>query len=250
MSQILQSLWIGPALSCMEVLSIRSFLAHGYRYHLYTYDEVADLPAGAELRDAAEILPRSKVFRYREGGSFAGFSNFFRYRLLLERGGWWVDTDVVCVRPFDWGDEHVFASELAGSEDAVTTCVIKAPPGSPVMAYAWEVCRRSDPRRLLWGETGPALLGRAVREHDLEGHVRPPRTFCPLPYDAWRDLLDPARDTTLDPQTRAVHLWHERWRSAEADKNGTYAGGCLFERLKARYLSDPNPDQRVDSGAS
>ena len=30
-------------------------------------------------------------------GSVAGFSNLFRYELLRRDGGWWVDTDVLCL---------------------------------------------------------------------------------------------------------------------------------------------------------
>lgn len=237
MDERLQSLWIGPALSTMEVLSIRSFLAHGHGYDLYVYGEVANVPDGAKVRDAAEILPPSRIFRYRDGGSFSGFANFFRYKLLLERGGWWVDTDVICLRPFAFDADFVFASEAVGEESAVTSSVIKSPAGSAVMAYAWEACCRSDPESLEWGETGPVLIGRAVRELGLEDHVQPHTAFCPLPYDAWRDVLDPHRRPDLGDGTWAVHLWHERWRSARADKDADYPAGCLFEALKARYLS-------------
>ncbi len=97
MSDAIQSLWIGSALSTMERLSLTSFVAAGHNVHLYTYDDVAGVPEGVELRDANAILPRSRIFRYAEHDTVSGFSNFFRYKLLLERGGWWVDTDVVCL---------------------------------------------------------------------------------------------------------------------------------------------------------
>ena len=42
----------------------------------------------------------SDIFRYRDNGSYAGFANFFRYELLRKRGGWWVDLDTICLRPF------------------------------------------------------------------------------------------------------------------------------------------------------
>jgi hypothetical protein len=71
---------------------------------------------GAEgaLRDAADILPRDSIFclsaRLRKG-SYSAFSNVFRYQLVLDRGGWWVDTDLVCLKAFDFDDEFVFATE-------------------------------------------------------------------------------------------------------------------------------------------
>ena len=108
---LIQGLWIGPRLSVMERLSIASFLHHGHDYRLYTYGPVEGLPAGAVLEDARSILPESMIFQYREHASFAGFSNYFRYKLLLERGGWWVDTDTVCLRPFDFDEPYVFGSQ-------------------------------------------------------------------------------------------------------------------------------------------
>ena len=39
-NQIFQSLWIGPSLSKMEQLCIKSFVDHNLEYHLYTYGEV------------------------------------------------------------------------------------------------------------------------------------------------------------------------------------------------------------------
>src|SRR4051812_6131780 len=92
---IIQSLWIGARLSTMERLSIASFLHHGHDYHLFTYGPVEGIPPGTVVQDACEILTESRIFQYRDHASYAGFANFFRYKLLLERGGWWVDTDAV-----------------------------------------------------------------------------------------------------------------------------------------------------------
>src|SRR5258705_11250485 len=99
----IQMLWIGSRLSALEQLSIRSFLANGHAVHLYAYGEVAGVPAGTTTRDAREILPEAEVFTYSTGfgkGSPSAFSNYFRYKLLHERGGMWCDIDIVCLQPF------------------------------------------------------------------------------------------------------------------------------------------------------
>ena len=113
-ADIFQSLWIGNSLSMMERLSIESFLHFGYEYHLYCYEEVNNVPQGATVCDAREILPAKEVFYYKHGfgkGSPACFSDMFSYKMLLEKGNWWVDTDVVCVRPFDFQEEHVIGNQ-------------------------------------------------------------------------------------------------------------------------------------------
>src|SRR5260370_41461540 len=97
---LVQSLWIGRKLSAMERLSIASFLANGHEYHLYVYEEIENTPKGTVLKAADEILPESMIFQYKSHPSHAGFSNFFRYKILLSRGGRWGVTDGVVLRRF------------------------------------------------------------------------------------------------------------------------------------------------------
>jgi hypothetical protein len=234
---VIQGLWIGDALSVMEQLSVASFLRNGHEYHLYVYEEVRDIPAGTVVKDAAEILPPSSIFQYRQRPSYAGFANFFRYKLLLERGGWWADADAVCLRPFDFPSEYVFASELRHGLEVVTSGVIKAPAGSEVAAYAWGVCQSKKTEDLVWGETGPRLIAEAVGRFSLEEYMQPYRAFCPLGFPDWHKVLEPGcAETAFDETTYAVHLWNEMWRAAGRDKNGQYHPDSLYERLKRRYL--------------
>jgi mannosyltransferase OCH1-like enzyme len=234
-NRIIQGLWVGAQLSVMEQLSVSSFLLNGHEYHLYVYDEMGNVPEGAVVKDAAEILPRSSIFQYKHQASYAGFANFFRYKLLLERGGWWADTDVICLRPFDFAGRHVFATETCRGEEFITSGIIKAPAGSPVMAYAWEVCQRKNPSELVWGETGPRLMTEAVGRFSLAHRKEPPGVFCPLEYSEWHKMLEPDFEG-FGRDTYAVHLWNEMWRAAAQDKNATYAADCLYERLKREYL--------------
>ena len=232
-----QGLWIGPELSVMERLSIASFLANGHGYHLYVYDDVKYIPEGAVARDANEILPASMIFQYKGSKSYAGFANFFRYKLLLERGGWWADTDAICLRPFSFPEEYVFASEIDKDVQVANSGVIKTPASSEAMEYAWHTCLSKDPERLRWGETGPRLIGEAIRLFSLEKYLRPFQVFCPLGYLEWARVLDPSADLSFDRTTYAVHLWNEMWRRESKDKNGQYHPDCLYERLKRKYLS-------------
>ena len=216
----------------MEQLCIASFLRHGHEVHLYTYGHVDAIPTGTVVRDGREILPAERIFFYSEHNSPSGFANFFRYKLLLDRGGWWVDTDMVCLRPFDFDGEHVFSAETSRGVAAVNCGVIRAPRGSEAMAFAWETCNAKDPAALRWGETGPALMKQAVEHCGLEDAVQPPEAFCPIPWPEWRRLLDGDDALELPAKSYAVHLWNEMWRRGGADKDGEYDPRCLYERLK------------------
>jgi hypothetical protein len=195
---VIQGLWIGPELSVMEQLSISSFLLNGHQYHLYVYDDTKNIPRGTVVVDANEILPASRIFQYRDRQTVAGFSNFFRYKLLLERGGWWVDTDVVCLKPFDFPEDHVFSSQADRDEDVANSGIIKAPAGSQAMAYTWEICQAKDPERLRWGETGPFLMQQVVSRFGFERHLQSRHAFCPLDYPSWRLVLEPAAGPLFD----------------------------------------------------
>lgn len=235
-NRIIQGLWIGSELSAMERMSIASFLKHGHEYHLYVYDDVKQIPKGAIIKDGNEVLPSSMIFEYRDFKSYSGFSNFFRYKLLLDKGGWWVDADIVCLKPFDFAEEHVFSSESIRDVTYITSGVIKAPIDSPAMAYAWQTCRSKNPERLEWGETGPKLMAEAVKKLALEEFVKPYSVFCPLTLPDWNKVIEPESDLTFDETTYALHLWNEAWRRTGQDKNHQYHPDCLYEKLKRKYL--------------
>jgi len=235
-----QSLWIGNTLSQLEKLSIQSFLDHGHQYHLYAYEDVADLPAGAVLKDANEILSASLIFQYSDRKTYAAFSNVFRYKLLLERGGIWVDTDVIGLRPVDLADEHVFASELVKRRDGtgfdviVSTCMIKAPIGSAVMAHALQTSRSKDWNTVRWGELGPRLLAPVVAEQGMQRFVQPPAIFCPIGPLEWRRFIDP-EPPAVPAEACALHFLNEMWRREGQDKDAEFPASCLYERLKRRH---------------
>lgn len=234
----IQGLWIGPRLSALERLTIRSFQCHGHPFHLYVYDEVAAVPEGTVLLDAGAVLPASRIFQYRHSKSYAGFANLFRYRLLHERGGWWVDMDTVCLRPFGFAAPYVFATEDHGAGRIVVNSIMKTPAGAPILAAACEIAEAKKPEELAWGETGPRLLAELVDRFGLERHAEPPATFCPVPWQEWRRLIDSDLDPfALPAGVHAVHMWNEMWRREEQDKDAEYPAQCPYERLKRRYLS-------------
>ena len=221
----------------MEQLSIASFLLNGHEYHLYVYEEIVNAPKGTVLEAAHRILPESAIFQYRNHPSHAGFSNFFRYKLLLRKGGWWADTDVVCLKPLVFQSPYVFASERAHGRSVPTTAVIKAPPGSEIMAFNWHICNSCvDPAGVVWGEHGPKLMAKAIAKFGLERFVQDAQVFCPLAYDEWSALLLPGDPDTFRQNSHAIHLWNEMWRRERRDKEGSYAPESLYEQLKAIFL--------------
>ena len=159
-----QSFWHGGALSPYELFCLKSFIDCGYAVDLYTYDLKLVAPAGVRVCDAAELVSRDEVFVYQaEGfgkGSPSAFSNYFRYKLLAERGGWWIDTDVVCLTDCIPVVNEFFARQ---DKDFVACGTMYFPPRHPIMLRCLEQTIKLG-RTVKWGNTGPHMLTRVLEE--------------------------------------------------------------------------------------
>jgi|SRR5208337_4695478 len=237
MNKVVQSLWVGSRLSAMERLCIASFLCHGHEFHLYTYEDVQDVPKSVVIEDANSILPQSMIFMYKDYASYAGFADFFRHKLMLDKGGWWVDMDLVCLRPFNFETEYVFSSETKwpGGDYRPNAGAVKVPPSSPAFAFIWEQCQRVNPKTMDWGQAGPYLIAWAVEHFALQQYVQAPDVFCPVRGEDWKQMLDPKKTWDFS-NAHAVHLWNELWRREGLDKDAVYLPDCLYERLKRKHL--------------
>jgi hypothetical protein len=253
----IQMLWVRGDLSRLELLSVRSFLAHGHPVILYTYDPARNLPPGVVVRDAAEIVPLEKVptahARPFGKGTLGAFSDYFRYHLLTARGGWWVDMDIVCTRPWRFAQPALTAStHEEGFGRIANTCVMRFPAQHPLM----EACRATlapiDVNQVDISQTGPLLLHRLMGEMNFSSLAVAPEVFCPVPWNASWQLLRPLwQRFTLDelkqrlrrphlsmqftPASVATHLWNETWRDAGWDKHARFASTCLYERYQRRW---------------
>ena len=205
-------------------------------HHLYVYDEVKGIPAGTTVLDGNAILPASMIFQYTQQKSYAGFSNFFRYKLLLDKGGWWVDTDTICLKPFVFDQPYVFSTEWFRQQKTINSGIIRVPCASQLMAYTWRTCQAKDLEALRWGEVGPQLMGEAVKKFALDHWAQSPHVFCPVGFWEWEKVLDPAVQWDCAAETYAIHLWNEMWRRGGREKNQSYHSECLYEQLKQRYL--------------
>lgn len=237
MSHLFQTFWFGGALSPYETLCLASFVAHGHRVDLHTYDAGLQVPEGVTLRDAAAIAPPDAVFRYRGGvgaGSVAAFANLFRYELLLREGGWWIDTDMVCLGGAIPESATFFALEQPGQ---VNCAMIRFPPDHPVMRACRDESRRLG-ADLAWGQTGPRLLTAVLAGQGLLGEAAPSATCYPFDWTQTVRLFDPAAVAALHQANAgafAIHLWNEILRRAGIHKWVGVPPGCYLDELFRRH---------------
>lgn len=241
-----------------------SFAACGHPVLLYVYEEPGGVPGNVSVVDAEQLIPRKELFKYSKTGSFAPFADWFRYRVLYERGGVWADTDVVCLQPLAYARPEIYAWQ---DDVQINNAVLGLPAQHPLAKWMMECCeqpnrvlpyddgrsrRRKWRRRWLegnrrgnvkWGEYGPAGFTLAARHLGFVELALPPQEFYPAPFKQWRSVFEPTqRDwgATL-ANSKALHLWNEMMRrEAGFDKNARFAPSSLFEQLCARYLKDDN----------
>jgi hypothetical protein len=231
-------LWIGE-LTNLERLAMASFVANGHPVHLYAYEEMVGVPAGVTVMDANAILPEERIFRYsaaagKRAGSLAPFSDIFRFKLLYDRGGWWVDADVVCLRPFDFEAHYVFGYQ----DELINNAVLRLPEGSEFGRALYEGALMVDESDE-WASTGPLLLTAKVREFGLDAYALAAPVFYPI-YHLLARMFFRADSTTelaasLIQDSYAVHFWNAVTQQMGFDKNAAYPATSIFERLKTRY---------------
>jgi hypothetical protein len=196
---------------------------------------------------------------FKQQGTLAGFSDWFRWTLLHRHGGYWVDLDMVCLAPFDFTAEIVFGYQ---QDNIPNQAVLRFPPNHPAVAEL--IDRSINPHRarpedslrrrlkkalrrtagasrakIAWADGGgPIGFRHVATRRDLLKHGLPFTVFYPIHNTQFWSMFDDtlARDEKLFAATRAVHLWNEvGHRYFKWDKNASFHPDSLIERLKRQH---------------
>lgn len=237
-NKIVNGLWIGNELSILELLTLSSFVKQGHQFNLWVYDEIkTPLPGGVEIQNANEILPESKVFRYKNAnkyghgkGSVAGFSDLFRYKLLYEKGGWWTDMDVTCLNPFEISSPYFFRSH---HDLDVVGNVMKCEDKSELMLRCFiETERTVDENNTDWLKP-ISILNKHIKQLQLENYI------CKnvSNEDKWPDVRKLIfKNTLLKQEYFFIHWMNEEWRSRGIDKSEMRYNSTLGRLLQQHDL--------------
>jgi len=259
---IVQSLWVGSDLSKMEIYSIKSFLRTGHTFHLYTYDKINNIPKGVIVKDANEILPKKTIFTLKN--LYLPFSDIFRYKMLYEKGNYWVDVDLISMRPLDFTEPFVFASERTIQKGAyklkakyvTNNCILKAPAKSKFYKDLFEVS-------MAYHKKGPnkdkikylRLLRKMVEKYKYQRYIKSPNHFCHLDWWYAKDAFLPLKSFRSKYGVRGhsinsmfgkgvqfapytIHLWRSLvTHKYKLDPNDDFHPNSLWERL-IRFIDD------------
>jgi hypothetical protein len=248
-NRTINSLWIGNSLSFQELLTLKSFVAKGHEFHLWVYEPLKTaLPQGVILQDANEILSSESIFRYpkknsnyyfkkilpyRIGellgasidwghGSFAGFSDIFRYKLLYEKGGWWADMDMTCLKPFDFETPYFFRNHWSLK---VVGNAMKCPPKSDLMLNCYQRAVKEITKENKDWHKPIQILNEEIDKLDLWQYRKLGLFNLDMLY-------------TVLPYRREHHPFPKDWYGVHwlnSSKENSYKKGSAFYRLLHLY---------------
>ncbi|MBR0754856.1 hypothetical protein JQ604_21935 [Bradyrhizobium jicamae] len=246
--RIVRCFWHGR-FSPYEALCLSSFVAAGITVEVFSDGPVEGLPAGAVLRDAREILDRDVAFYRHEfdGPSPSLHSNHFRYALLEQLGGWWIDTDVLLLASALPAQEAFIARQ---SDHELNGAVMRFPPAHPLIAAA----RRQTEDKLegaTWGDVGPKLLTALQPIHAPAMPIAPRESSYGIGPDEFQKFLLPEAREEVEARTADatfVHLWNEMWRRAGIPKTIAPPRGSWLDVMFERSHPAVTWADRLDPG--
>jgi len=258
----ISSLWIGPRLSFLEQLCLKSFADAGHETKLYAYGKVDGVPDGVTVADAGEIMPASQFIVNTATGSPGPHSDRFRYLLLDRTDEIWADTDAYCVKPFPASD-YFFASHF---RDLVNNGVLRLPRTSrtlrdlldftateyPELPADFTFLTRSeradyDKRRatppgmhvseLPWEIWGPFALTYFLQKNGESEKRVPSHVLYPLIGGDIRRALQMPRNAKirLPEDCLSIHFYGSRIRGLLKRRNGVPEPKSLLGSLCAKH---------------
>jgi hypothetical protein len=217
-NKVVNALWIGDSLSKLEHVCLKSFVDQGHHVRLWVYNQkMANVPGGIELAAAETILPSSMIYTFKD--HLAGFSDRFRWKMLSKLGGgWWIDTDIFCLKPLDFPEKDVISLEYYSKERfANASGIIKLSAESArwIDEYVSQIVVQTT-----WGCLGPEAVEKLVKSLNLSQFLKAPDILNPLEAYSMRGYLTgrltlPARMSTA----YTVHLFSYTWKMAKVNKD-------------------------------
>ncbi len=256
------TLWIGGALSWMEILCLKSFVDAGQKITLFSYEDIPNVPEGVIRRDGREIIDTDNFMKYEKKDSFALFADLFRLHMIKACPGMiWIDTDVYCHQPMTYESDYVFGFELPGG-DRVNNAILGMPAESALLDamitftndhYAipeflkpklQEEYRAAAAQgapvhvsQQPWGVWGPMMVTHFVHKLGLLDKVQPMEAFYPVPFPERTRMIRKAEkvEARFTPATTAVHLWASNKRELGLRFNGVPRAGSYLAKILEKH---------------
>jgi hypothetical protein len=245
-SNLANFFWHGN-LTLYETACIASFVKHGFDVNVWTYQDLK-IPKGAILKDAREILSIDHLTAYtqnKQPQNLAAFSDVFRFTMLHKVGGWWFDTDCVCLKSVDKFVKLTQNRKVIGGkeDDRWVACgAIYFADNSISELFLNELnnrCQEYNNKFKGWGYIGPKMFTEVINKHNLFNEMCSPNTFYPVSWKDYPLLFQEDKKQLIDELCKdafTCHLWNELFRRDGIDKNKLPVTGSWLDQLFNEYI--------------
>lgn len=251
----INALWIGSELNLIASACLKSFLKHGHIVNLYTYGNIVNVPNGVNIIDGNHIIPKEKIVKHQKTGSYALFSDIFRYVLLSKiNHGIYVDCDVYCLKPITI-PEHGY---LLGFENGsfINGAVLALPKESELLKTLLDLSNqecftpewystydkiRLKIKRLFgyanhiskmgWGVLGPSAITYYTKKLQLTHLVQEIDVLYPVQHHEVKDKLLNEQINIADvisERSVCVHLYNETLKYVDLN---TISSECILSKM-------------------
>lgn len=243
------SLWVGTTLGDLEKLCLRSFAHQGHPVTLFHTHPLKD-----PNLEGVTLRPARDVFQYEDSllddAAPAVFADLFRLRMVRDTDLTWVDTDIICLKPFVVTNDYLVGFE---SDTTVNNAVIGLPSKSealnllldmfsdPAFIPPWmkpkdakEVAKLPRNQRLLGAAKrvpnsfGPYAITWALKETGEVEHALPRDYLNPVAWPMADIYFNPhgGVEGWLTENTMGVHMYSSRVRQLHK-RTPPYAGSFI-----------------------
>jgi len=182
------TLWVGDKLPYLQQISILSWIRQGYRVKIYT-DNNNLLKNSSLLEDFSYYITlenANKILTKEPSWAILPYSDLFRYKVLYEYGGTWLDADLILLRPLPnletiISSEYTMKSGAFKSKNDMTATIqcLRFVKGNPLIKKIIDTIHTKI-NNPAWREN--MKIFRKIIEKDAMGEVLEPHLFNPVPW--------------------------------------------------------------------
>lgn len=221
--------WEGE-LTIYEKTAIYSFVNNGFFVNLWTFSNSKIINQlenknNIEIKDANLIISKKNLGKFTQNSqrnNLSSFSNLFRYKILNEFGGWWFDTDCICLKNVQefkkLTQENDFIIGKSGF-DSVNGSVMFFNDDNHMsnLVEVVELKLQNKNVNFKWGEIGPSLLTNYLIQNNILDKAMPENYFYEIPPSYFYKLFSTNPGVKIDLKNRlessyVSHLWNEMYR--------------------------------------
>jgi hypothetical protein len=239
-SNVANFFWIGE-LTIYEIFCINSFLKNGFKVNLWSYEDgfnknIFDNNNNLNILYAGEIVDLNVLYKFKQDSqkySISSFTNLFRYKLLKQNYGWWFDSDCLCLKNVSYFEELANHKEfvLGREEDKKYGTLVN---GSVMylrddQMIDWfidyiENKLKDDNVNFYWGEIGPNLITKKLKDDDKYFDTEETNIFYPIDASSFELMFSNNKKNvdyleTITENSYVIHLWNEMTRRHFINKN-------------------------------